>query len=167
MIYIILISIIISHICNKQIYKICDDLEKSKKNTIIIYTLIILTMILIYKKYGITLQSIKYLSLIPFIIVISIIDYHTTYIYDITILSGIISINPKDINKIIIYDINDIATSDKEIVMFESLFNIVNIELETINQGIIGNNLKSNCIIIDDNIFDENQQFIICEDTPF
>lgn len=51
--------------------------------------------------------------------------------------------------------------------MFESLFNIVNIELETINQGIIGNNLKSNCIIIDDNIFDENQQFIICEDTPF
>lgn len=84
-----------------------------------------------------------------------------------TILNDIISINPKDINKIIIYDINDIATSDKEIVMFESLFNIVNIELETINQGIIGNNLKSNCIIIDDNIFDESQQFIICEDTPF
>lgn len=84
-----------------------------------------------------------------------------------TILNDIISINQKDINKIIIYDINDIATSDKEIVMFESLFNIVNIELETINQGIIGNNLKSNCIIIDDNIFDENQQFIICEDTPF
>lgn len=84
-----------------------------------------------------------------------------------TILNDIISINPKDINKIIIYDINDIATNDKEIVMFESLFNIVNIELETINQGIIGNNLKSNCIIIDDNIFNENQQFIICEDTPF
>lgn len=84
-----------------------------------------------------------------------------------TILNDIISINPKDINKIIIYDINDIATNDKEIVMFESLFNIVNIELETINQGIIGNNLKSNCIIIDDNIFNENQQFIICEDLPF
>ena len=44
-----------------------------------------------------------------------------------TILNDIISINPKDINKIIIYDINDIATSDKEIVMFDSLFNIVNI----------------------------------------
>lgn len=84
-----------------------------------------------------------------------------------TILDDVISINPEDVNKLIIYDINDIATSDKEIVMFESLFNIVNIELETINQGIIGNNLKSNCIIIDDNIFDENQQFIICEDTPF
>ncbi|CCY27428.1 unknown [Acholeplasma sp. CAG:878] len=84
-----------------------------------------------------------------------------------TILNDIISINPKDINKIIIYDINDIATSDKEIVMFESLFNIVNIELETINQGIIGNNLKSNCIIIDDNIKEQNKQFIICEDSPF
>ena len=84
-----------------------------------------------------------------------------------TILNDIISINPKDINKIIIYDINYIATSDKEIVMFESLFNIVNIELETINQGIIGNNLKSNCIIIDDNIKEQNKQFIICEDSPF
>lgn len=84
-----------------------------------------------------------------------------------TILNDIISINPKDINKIIIYDINDIATSDKEIVIFESLFNIVNIELETINQGIIGNNLKSNCIIIDDNIKEQNKQFIICEDSPF
>ena len=84
-----------------------------------------------------------------------------------TILNDIISINPKDINKIIIYDVNDIATSDKEIVMFESLFNIVNIELETINQGIIGNNLKSNCIIIDDNIKEQNKQFIICEDSPF
>ncbi|WP_290453085.1 prepilin peptidase [Romboutsia ilealis] len=50
----------------------------------------ILSMVLTYQKYGITQQSVKYLSLIPFIIIISIIDYHTTYIYDITILSGII-----------------------------------------------------------------------------
>ena len=47
----------------------------------------ILSMVLTYQKYGITQQSVKYLSLIPFIIIISIIDYHTTYI---TILSGII-----------------------------------------------------------------------------
>ena len=47
-------------------------------------------MALIYYKYGLTAESIKYLSLIPFIIIISIIDYHTTYIYDITLLSGII-----------------------------------------------------------------------------
>lgn len=90
MIYIILIAIIISYICNDQIYKICNELPKTKSNTIIIYILMILSMVLTYQKYGITQQSVKYLSLIPFIIIISIIDYHTTYIYDITILSGII-----------------------------------------------------------------------------
>ena len=90
MIYIILIAIIISYICDKQIYKICDELTKTKSNTIIIYTVMILSMVLIYQKYGITSQSIKYLSLIPFIIIISIIDYHTTYIYDITVISGIL-----------------------------------------------------------------------------
>lgn len=90
MIYIILIAIIMSYICSNQIYKICDELTKTKSNTIIIYILMILSMVLTYQKYGITQQSIKYLSLIPFIIIISIIDYHTTYIYDITILSGII-----------------------------------------------------------------------------
>ena len=90
MIYIILIALITSHICNKQIYKICDELIKTRTNMIIIYILTITSMILIYQKYKITQQSIKYLSLIPFIIIISIIDYHTTYIYDITILSGII-----------------------------------------------------------------------------
>ena len=90
MIYIILIAIIVSYICDKQIYKICDELTKTKSNTIIIYTLMILSMVLIYQKYGITSQSIKYLSLIPFIIIISIIDYHTTYIYDITVINGIL-----------------------------------------------------------------------------
>ena len=91
MIYIILIGVIISHICNNQIYKICDEVTKTKINTISVYLLIILSMVLIYQKYGITIQSIKYLSLVPFIIIISIIDYHTKYIYDITILSGIIT----------------------------------------------------------------------------
>ena len=84
-----------------------------------------------------------------------------------TILDDVISINPEDVNKLIIYDINDIANCDKEIVMFEAIFDIANLELETINQGIIGKNLKSNCIIIDDNIKEQNKQFIICEDSPF
>lgn len=83
------------------------------------------------------------------------------------ILDDVILINPEDVNKLIIYDINDIANCDKEIVMFEAIFDIANVELETINQGIIGKNLKSNCIIIDDNIKEQNKQFIICEDSPF
>lgn len=90
MIYIVLISIIASYICNQRIYKICDELNQNKLNTIIIYVLNLSSMSLIYYKYGINAESIKYISLIPFIIVISIIDYHTTYIYDITVLSGII-----------------------------------------------------------------------------
>lgn len=90
MIYIILIAVLVSYICNKQIYIICDKLIKNKNNTIIIYLLTILSMVFIYQKYGITQQSVKYLLLMPFLIIISIIDYHTTYIYDITILSGII-----------------------------------------------------------------------------
>ena len=84
-----------------------------------------------------------------------------------TILDDVISINPDDKNKLIIYDINDMASCDKEVVMFEAIFDIVNIELETIKQGVIGKNLKSNCILIDDNILEQNKQFIICEDTPF
>lgn len=90
MIYIIITSIIISHICNNKLYKICDELNKNKINTIVIYIATISSMTLIYYKYGLSTESIKYLSLIPFIIIISIIDYHTTYIYDISVLNGII-----------------------------------------------------------------------------
>lgn len=90
MIYIIITSIISAYIINKYLYKICDEIAKTNKNTILIYTTILLTSTLIYYKYGITAESLKYLLLIPFIIIISIIDYHTNYIYDITILSGII-----------------------------------------------------------------------------
>ena len=52
-------------------------------------------------------------------------------------------------------------------ILMQAIFDIANVELETINQGIIGKNLKSNCIIIDDNIKEQNKQFIICEDSPF
>lgn len=90
MIYIIITSVIIAHICNKQLYKICDEINKNKINTIIIYLASISSMMLIYYKYELNVESIKYLSLIPFIIIISIIDYHTIYIYNMTVLSGII-----------------------------------------------------------------------------
>ncbi|MGM9531104.1 prepilin peptidase [Intestinibacter sp.] len=46
--------------------------------------------LLIYNKYKITTDSISYFLLIPFIILISIIDFHTTFVYDITVVSGII-----------------------------------------------------------------------------
>ncbi len=45
---------------------------------------------MIHYKYNLTSESIRYLILVPWIITISIIDYHTTYIYDKTVISGII-----------------------------------------------------------------------------
>lgn len=90
MINITILSIIIAYICNKYIYTICDEIKKTNLNTIIVYTVTILSTNLIYYRYGITSESINYIALVPIIITISIIDYHTTYIYDITILNGII-----------------------------------------------------------------------------
>lgn len=90
MINITILSVIIAYICNKCIYVICDEMKKTNLNTIIVYTVTILSINLIYYRYRITSESINYIALIPFIITISIIDYHTTDIYDITILNGII-----------------------------------------------------------------------------
>lgn len=90
MIYIIINSIIFAYIANRYMYKICDEIKKVSINTVLIYTIILSISVLIYQKYGITIESLKYIALLPFITIISIIDYHTNYIYDITILSGII-----------------------------------------------------------------------------
>ena len=91
MIYaIITIFFIISYIENKLIYLICKEMKYSLSNSIIVYLTSIITLLLIYNKYDITLNSISYLLLIPFIVVISIIDFRTSFVYDITVVSGII-----------------------------------------------------------------------------
>lgn len=90
MIYIIGISIILAYLADKCLYKICKEIIKTKYITSFIYVSIVLNTVLIYYKYQSTLDFIKYISLLPFIIIISIIDYKTTYIYDITLVSGII-----------------------------------------------------------------------------
>ena len=93
MIYaIITIFFIISYIENKLIYLICKEMKYSLSNSIIVYLTSIITLLLIYNKYDITLNSISYLLLIPFIVVISIIDFRTSFVYDITVVSGIIFI---------------------------------------------------------------------------
>lgn len=91
MIYaIITIFFIISYIENKLIYLICKEMKYSLSNSIIVYLTSIITLLLIYNKYDITLNSISYLLLIPFMVVISIIDFRTSFVYDITVVSGII-----------------------------------------------------------------------------
>lgn len=90
MIYIILVSLIFAYLVNKYTYIICNKIPKNRKIEMFIYISIILVSILIYIKYNLTIELIKYISLLPFLIIISIIDYHTTDIYDITLLGGII-----------------------------------------------------------------------------
>ena len=84
------IFLIVSYIENKLIYIICKDIKPSLSNTIIIYSMSIIISLLIYNKYKITTDSISYFLLIPFIILISIIDFRTSFVYDITVVSGII-----------------------------------------------------------------------------
>ena len=87
---IIVIFLIVSYIETKLIYIICKDIKPCLSNTIIIYLSSIIISLLIYNKYEITKDSISYFFLIPFIILISIIDFRTSFVYDITVVSGII-----------------------------------------------------------------------------
>ncbi len=92
MIYFIIITIftVVSHLLEKVICILDNDIEKNLINKMLIFLPNIIIPILIYSKYGISSQSISYIALIPFLTIISVIDFRTTYVYDITILSGII-----------------------------------------------------------------------------
>ena len=90
MIYTIITSTILAYFTNKYLKNKSREIKQITYNTSILYILIIILNFCIYKKYGLTIDFIKYIFLIPFLLGISIIDYRTTYIYDITIVSGII-----------------------------------------------------------------------------
>lgn len=84
------VFLIVSYVENKLIYIICKEIKPSLSNTIIIYSTSIIISLLIYNKYEITTNSISYFLLVPFIVLISIIDFRTSFVYDITVVSGII-----------------------------------------------------------------------------
>ena len=90
MIYILISSILLAYCSNKYLSNKRKEIGQITYNTPVIYFIIISLSMLIYLKYGLTIDSLKYIFLLPFLIVISIIDYKTTFIYDITIISGII-----------------------------------------------------------------------------
>ena len=87
---IIIIFIILSFLSEKIIYKLDNNMDKNLSNKMLIFLPNMIIPILIYTKYNLTMQTISYMILIPFLVIISIIDFRTTYVYDITILSGII-----------------------------------------------------------------------------
>ena len=87
---ILIIFIILSYISEKIIYRLDNSMDKNLNNKILIFLPNMIIPILIYTKYELSTQTISYMLLIPFLTMVSIIDFRTTYVYDITILSGII-----------------------------------------------------------------------------
>ncbi|EML6501499.1 prepilin peptidase [Clostridioides difficile] len=88
--YIIIISLFFAHLINKSLCVFCDREKKNLYNTFFIYIITVVLSVLIYLKFGISVECVQYMVLIPFLIIISIVDYYTIYVYDITIVSGII-----------------------------------------------------------------------------
>lgn len=90
MMKIILMSLLIVQIIIfflDEVFKI--DL-KDNKIKIFLYVIIPIIIYMLYVKLGLSKEFIMYAVLIGFLIVISIVDYYTMYIYDITTISGII-----------------------------------------------------------------------------
>lgn len=71
----------------KFLNKYLDDI--SKLHIIILLLVIIFLEIIIYLKYGFSIYTCKYYIFIPFMMIISIIDYYTMYVYDEIIFSAI------------------------------------------------------------------------------
>lgn len=90
MIKIILISLLIVQIIIFFIDKVFMINFRNNKNKVFLYLIIPIIIFMLYVKLGLNRELIMYSILICFLIVISIVDYYTMYIYDITIISGII-----------------------------------------------------------------------------
>ena len=82
--------IILSFLSEKIIYKLDNSLDKNLINKVLIFLPNMIIPILIYNKYETSMQTLSYMMIVPFLIIISIMDFRTIYVYDIVILSGII-----------------------------------------------------------------------------
>ena len=86
MIYIIVLSFfVLSLLTINIIYSIDLKIDKKVSNNILILLPNMIIPILIYTKYDMNVQTLSYIMLVPFLTLISIIDFRTSYVYDITI----------------------------------------------------------------------------------
>ena len=90
MINIIILSLIMVQITHFAIIKTSEININNSEVIKFLYITIPLLIPMLYMKHSFTEEFLRYSILICFLIVISIIDYYTMYIYDITIISGII-----------------------------------------------------------------------------
>ena len=87
---ILIVFIILSFLSEKIIYKLDNSLDKNLINKVLIFLPNMIIPILIYNKYETSMQTLSCMMIVPFLIIISIMDFRTIYVYDIVILSGII-----------------------------------------------------------------------------
>ena len=86
---IFILCLILSFLANKIIYFLCDEIKKDFMITLIVNICMLALNFSVYVKYGRTIDTIRYILLIPFILIISIIDIYSRNVYDLTVVSGI------------------------------------------------------------------------------
>lgn len=91
MIYIIIYSLLSTQLIQFFTKELTQSEIKQNNWILIVYIIIPVLNIMLYMKHEYSIEFIKYSVLTSFLILISIIDYYTMYIYDITIIIGILS----------------------------------------------------------------------------
>ena len=74
---ILIVFIILSFLSEKIIYKLDNSLDKNLINKVLIFLPNMIIPILIYNKYETSMQTLSYMMLVPFLIIISIMDFRT------------------------------------------------------------------------------------------
>ena len=90
MIKIILLSLIMVQLIQYSIIQVSEKEINQSEIARVLYIITPLLISMLYMKHSLNEEFLRYSILICFLIVISTIDYYTMYIYDITIISGII-----------------------------------------------------------------------------
>ncbi|MGL5348864.1 MAG: prepilin peptidase [Peptostreptococcaceae bacterium] len=90
MIKIIILSLIMVQLIQYSIIQTSENKINKSEIERILYIITPLLISMLYMKHSLNEEFLRYSMLVCFLIVISIIDYYTMYIYDITIISGII-----------------------------------------------------------------------------
>ncbi len=89
LISILIVCLILSYLSDKVICFLFDEIEKNLKRLIVSNICMLSLFLAVCIKYGKSVDTIRYILLIPFILIVSIIDIYSRNVYDLTVLSGI------------------------------------------------------------------------------
>jgi len=86
LISILIVCLILSYLSDKVICFLCDEIEKNLKRLIVSNICMLSLFLAVCIKYGKSVDTIRYILLIPFILIVSIIDIYSRNVYDLTVL---------------------------------------------------------------------------------